>query len=77
MAEVLNFPVRTRVLVQLGLKRAGKDGQALADIDAELRQVETAIRALSRRRISVLARYRHQLKRMCEDGAFAEEEVQP
>jgi hypothetical protein len=74
MAEVFNFPVRPRVLVRLGLKRAGQEGQTLADIDAELRQVDTAIRALGARRVSLLARYRAaQMKRMREMPALAEE----
>jgi hypothetical protein len=62
----IKFPVQkpARARHRVGLKRPGKEDQTLADIDTELRQINNAIRALSRRWVSLLARYRHQMKRV-------------
>jgi hypothetical protein len=62
---VIGFPKRRslRVRDNLGLDRVG-DRQRLGELDEELRTIERALRALNRRRQSVLMRYRAEFKRL-------------
>jgi hypothetical protein len=57
MGEVTRFPAKRRILDQLGLDRPA-DQQDIAALDAEIREVNAALRALQARRGNLLCLYR-------------------